>query len=1006
MMRRIGSFLFSAVLLALLPIAAEAQQSGTVTGRVTDRDTRAPVANATVAIVGTTQNARTNAEGQYRIGGVSAGPRTVRLTRLGYAAESRPIIVREGQEVVVDFQPIAAISRLDEVVVTATGETQRKRESGNVTSTVTVTPEKLASITTIQQLLTANAPGVYVNSPGGTTGSASRIRIRGANSVSLSNEPLLLIDGIRGNSDIAGTGTVGVGGQQSSRLNDINPNDIESIEIVKGPAASALYGTAAANGVIQIRTKRGRAGRTTWTVHSEGGSQSDVTAYPANYAQVGTTTAGNRTIGCTLDSQTRNACTPNPDSLVKWNPLEQASPFITGYRTSTGFSANGGNEGVRYFLSADVDRDQGVYEPNQFRRVSLRTNLTSQLTRNVSTQMFANYASSRLEFPQNDNNILGIVSSGLLGSAFDDPVARGYVSGQTPKEIFAIDVRENVERFIGSNQTTWQALPWLNATFQAGVDFLDRRNKETIPANKVFFNSGTVDGSRRSNAAQLWTYSANGSLTATRDLRSDLRSTTTAGIQFAREAVQGTRAFGAKPLAGTGSLSGTAVRFAVAETNTDNRLVGGLVQQQVAWRDRLFATLAARTDNNSAFGSNFGWIVYPAASLSWVISEEPFFPSRAIVSSLRLRTAYGQSGQRPTFRDAITYFDVQTVTTAAGDFPGIQVGGQGNADLKPERSGELEMGFELGVLNDRFTLDFTSYNKRTKDLLIARPLPPSLGLAQTQFDNLGESSNRGIEVQLNGRIFEIQHARLDLGLSAATNRNRLEKIGKLPNGDPIPPIIFGIQRHVQGYPLGGYWDEQYTYEDKNKDGIISRLNCPGQTALRGGPDCEILMQPLAYLGNTLPTREMTGSPRLTLFNNVEVGALIDYRGGFKQFNNTGRFRCNFGNCQEAYDKTKSLALQARNLAHLMASDAGYIEDSHYTKLREVTVSLLAPQAWATKARANEMRLTLAGRNLKTWTKYTGFDPEVNSTPTANFGTQDFLTQPPLRVYSARLTLTF
>jgi TonB-linked SusC/RagA family outer membrane protein len=1007
MIRRAKSLLTALMVLTLVPLGGYAQETtGTITGRVNGAAGQ-PLSDTRIQIVGTTRGTMTGADGTYRLQAVPTGTHQVRALRLGYASQVQTVTVAANGTAEANFTMSESATTLDEVVVTATGETQRRRESGNVVSSVDVTPERLANTTTLAQLLTAKAPGVYVNSSGGTTGSASRIRIRGANSLSLSNEPLLIIDGARVNNEISGTGNLGVGGQVSSRLNDINPDDVESLEVIKGPAAAALYGTAAANGVIQIRTKRGRAGRTRWTVYSEAGSQEDKTTYPANFAQVGTTTAATpaRTTGCTLDNQSRRTCVANPDSLVSFNPLEDASPFITGYRSSVGANAAGGSDVAMYYVSADVDRDQGVYQPNLFSRVNLRANITGQLSSKVSTQVYTTYASSRLEFPQNDNNILGVVSSGLLGSAFDGP-ARGYLAGQTPSEIFAIDTRENVERFIGSNLTTWQALPWLSATFQAGVDFLDKRNKGTTPPNVVFFNASSVEGSRNSNTAQIWNYTANGSTTATRDLRSDIRSTTTAGVQFTREVVQGTRASGAKLIAGTGSLEGTSARFAVGETNTDNRTLGALVQQQVAWRDRLFATLAVRTDNNSAFGSNFGWIMYPAASLSWVASDEDFFPETELVSSLRLRTAYGKSGQRPSFRDAITFFSTQTVTTPAGDIPGIQVGGTGNADLKPEVSREFELGFELGLLNDRVNVDFTAYNKRTEDLLIARTLPPSLGLTTSQFDNLGESSNQGLELQLNGRVFERENARFDLGIVAASNRNRLENIGTLPNGDPIPPIVFGIQRHTEGFPLGGYWDEKYTFEDKDGDGIISRLNCPGQTSLPGGPECEILMSTLQYIGNPLPTRELSVIPRLTLFKNVEVSALIDRKSGFFQFNNTARFRCNFLNCQEAYDKSTSLDVQARNLAHLMASDAGYVEESDYTKLREVTVSFLAPRNWAAKARAAEMRLTFAGRNLATWTNYSGFDPEVNSTPTSLFSTSDFLTQPPLRIYSARMTLSF
>jgi TonB-linked SusC/RagA family outer membrane protein len=1010
------------------PLAAQQQpaQSGTIVGRVTDRTTGQPIPEANVTVVGSTRGGRTSEQGRYRIAGVPAGTHQVRVTRLGYTAETRPAIVAAGQELTVDFQAGQTAVQIDEVVVTATGETQRRRETGNAVSVVQPTPERLATTTNIAQVLAASAPGVYVNSPGGTVGSANRIRIRGANSISLSNEPLLIIDGVRVSNQIVGSGTqgtVGVGGQQSSRLNDINPDDIESIEILKGPAAGALYGTAAASGVIQIRTKRGRPGRTQWTTYAEGGSQEDVTTYPSNWAQVGRTTAGNRTIGCTLDAQTRGLCTPVADSLVSYSPLATYSPFITGYRSSFGLNVAGGGDVASYYVSGDYDNDQGIFRPNRFRRASLRGNITSQLRDNLNLQASTNYISSRLTFPQNDNNVLGVYGGGLLGSAFDLPGSHGFLAGQSPTEIFAIDTRENVERFVGSATSNWQINKWLSMVGTTGVDFFDRRNRETIPPNRVFFGS-LPEGQRTANAAQIWNYTANVSATGAVAIRPELRSQTTLGVQFTQEQIQSSRAFGAKLLAGTGSLQGTAARFAVGETNTDNRTLGALLSEQLAWRDRLFLTLAGRTDKNSAFGQNFGWSFYPAASLSYVISEEPFFPKINALSSLRLRSSYGVSGQRPNFRDAITFFETQTVTVNATDVPGIQIaanatrGGTGNPDLRPELSREWEVGFESGFFGARVGLDVTYYNKRTTDALVERPLPPSLGLTIAQWDNLGITTNQGFEAQLNAQllnrpIWTIDPVRFDLTVSASTNKNRLIDLGQLPNGDPIPPIVFGNQRHVNDHPLGGYWDEGYTYEDKNNDGIISRVNCPGQTQVAGGPACEITLTTnedgtprLVYLGNPLPTREFSISPRLTLWNWLELSALVDHKGGFKQFNNTERFRCNFGNCRASYDPNASLFEQARNLAHLLQSDAGYVEDATFTKLREVAVSLTAPRRWATQARVETLRLTLAARNVKTWTNYTGFDPEVNSTPATLFSQSDFLTAPPLRIFSARLTAQF
>jgi hypothetical protein len=573
--------------------------------------------------------------------------------------------------------------------------------------------------------------------------------------------------------------------------------------------------------------------------------------------------------------------------------------------------------------------------------------------------------------------------------------------------VFSLDVREDVERFLGSIGANWQAMPWLSVVGTTGVDYFSRRNKQTVPPNKVFFGS-LPEGQRQSNSTGVWNYTANGSATANFSLTPEVRSTTTLGVQFTQETIQGNRAFGAKLLAGTGSLQGTAARFGVGEANTDNKTLGGLLQQQVGWRDRLFATAALRTDNNSAFGENFGWITYPAFSLSYVISEESFFPQTAALSSLRLRAAYGQSGQRPNFRDAITFYNTQTITAGGTDFAGVTVGGTGNPDLRPELSREYELGFESALFGDRIGLEFTYYDKKTTDLLVQRPLPPSLGLTQVQFANLGTSTNKGFEGRINARVFEINDARFEITAIGSTNKNRLVTLGNLPSGDPIPPIVFGPQRHVSGYALGSYWDEGYTFNDLNGDGVISRVNCPGQPTVAGGPACEFTRTAdLVYLGNPIPTREFSISPRFSFRDWLEVSALFDHKGGFKQFNNSARFRCNFGNCQAAYDRTMPLWEQARNLGQgFFQTDAGYVEDATFTKLREVAITLTAPRDLAARFRAEGVRLTIAGRNLATWTDYTGFDPEVNSQPQNLFSNSDFFSIPPLRVFSTRLTVQF
>jgi len=984
---------------------ARAQDAGIITGRVIDANSNAPVPSAQIQVVGTTRGGVTGDDGRFRIAAVRAGQYQVRALRLGYQASAQTVQVTAGGTAEADFSLAPAAISLEQVVTTATGEQERKREIGSAVSILQPRPEQIASAQNASQLLAGKVPGVDVQQAGGTVGGGSRIRIRGASSISLTNEPLVVVDGIRfnnsiGNSGTTGSTTIGVGGQVPSRFNDINPEDIETIEVLKGPAAAAQYGTAAANGVLQITTKHGRSGKPRWTTFVEGGSIRDVTVYPANFAQVGTTTAGRRTTNCSLNNQTRGLCTPNPDSLVSFSPLAAYSPFINGQRGAYGASVSGGSDQITYYIGGNFDRQQGVFEVSQDQRASGRANLSVQMRDNWNVQLGTSYLAAHTRFPQNDNNILGIVSSGLLGSAFDDnppgPTcvgAHGYLSGQCPQAIYAFNTRQDVQRFENTVNTSYQPLSWLTATGVAGLDYLNRYDNEVVPPQKVFFGS-LPDGQKQSNPYQIYNYSATGTLSAVFTPFAGLKSTTKVSGLFNKELIRGTQAFGAKLVSGTTSLSGTTARFAVSETNTDNKTASRLIREDLAFRDRVFLSGAIRNDKNSAFGQNFGSINYPSVTLSWVVNEESFFPKTNFFNSLRLRAASGRSGQKPNFRDAITYFNAQTVTLSGTDVAGIVVGGTGNLNLRPERSRETELGFDAGFFGERIGLEVTHYNKRTDDLLIAIPLPPSLGLTTTQFKNLGTVSNKGLEYLINAKVLDIDRVAFDLTFAGSTNDNLLLSLGKLPSGVNVPPIIVNTQQqHRDSLPLGSYFQRGITFNDANGDGIIARSEIT-------------LTDTAVYLGNPLPKVQYSISPTLTLMKIFRISALFDHKGNYKLFNNTRRFRCSFGNCREAFDKNTPLADQAASIGISLGTDAGYIEDATFTKLRELAFSVKAPDSWSSAFGGRNMELTVAGRNLHTWTKYTGFDPEINSSPGANFSTSDFLTLPPTRSWTVRLNVSF
>jgi len=303
----------------------------------------------------------------------------------------------------------------------------------------------------------------------------------------------------------------------------------------------------------------------------------------------------------------------------------------------------------------------------------------------------------------------------------------------------------------------------------------------------------------------------------------------------------------------------------------------------------------------------------------------------------------------------------------------------------------MEFGFDAGVWNDRLNVQLTYYNKTTHDLLVQRPLAVSIGGSDTRFENIGEMSNRGWEGQLQGTFVKTDPVTFELMVGGSYNDNKLVKLG-----EGIAPIQFNSarQQHRSGYPAGGWWQRPYTYDDANKDGMIARAEVR-------------LADTAVYLGNPLPKTELQFQPALTLFKNVRVQALLSRRAGYKTLNNTDRFRCAFAqNCLAINDPSSPIADQAAAIAALLTTDAGYIQDASFTRLREVSVTFNAPKQWATMARSNALSLTLAGRNLATWTNYKGLDPEVTSTPNQNFSTSDFLTLPPVRYFTARVNLAF
>ncbi len=765
-------------LAALVCVPRVSAQQGAVAGRVSDKATSQPLAGAQVSIVGTTLRTLTAQDGRYRIGNVTPGTVSVRVLFIGYSALVQTATVAAGGTAELNFAVAQSAVGLDAVTVTATGD-QAVREQGSMAHTLDVAATTKAALpTNLSDALNSRVPGVVVQSSGGTTGSGTRIRIRGSNSVSLSNDPVLVVDGIRVENG-SSSSSVGVGGQVPSRLNDISPQDLEAVQVASGPSSSVLFGTAGANGVIQMRTRRGQPGPTRWTVSSEGGFVNDVGSYPANFT--GLTVAN---AACRLTQFAEGTCAI--DHVRTFNPIEFYSPFRTGHVQQYGISASGGTEQTTFYVSGHFNDEQGVYPVNENRQVNLLANLFDHVRSNLDFQITALYNSGKLRLPQNDNNVFGVLSSGFLGSS-DSSVNHGY-GFLTPAQSFSIHTFQNIDHFTGSMQMNYRPLDWLEAHAVAGTDFTNRYDENTqvpgaIPAT---FNLSASQGSRAANPFQIYNWTANTWVTASFALTPDLNSTTNAGVQYFHLRFHGVLASVQQLTAGTNSLAGGVIPSA-NETTSEIVTLGKLVEERVGFKNRVFVTGALRSDLNSAFGKKFGNIVYPKASGSWVLSEEPFFPAPSWLGSFRVRAAYGTSGLNPGATDALQFFNSTPVVINNADVPGITIGNLGNAALKPERTNEAELGFDVDLRPLSTHLGFTYYTKTSHDALIAVVLPPSCGCGNSIFRNLGSVSNKGVEIQATATLVQSRKLSIDVNVSAWGNRSRVETLGQ-----GIAPIIFGL----------------------------------------------------------------------------------------------------------------------------------------------------------------------------------------------------------------------
>ncbi len=868
--RRVARGLALAALLVGLSALGVQAQTGRVTGRVTDGTSGAPLAQVQVYLPGTGLGTLSRQDGRFLILNVPAGSYTVTAERVGQKTATQAITVGADQTVEVDLTMETQALGLDEIVVTGTAGAARRREVGNSVTSLDIAqvPEQTPDVT---DLLQGSAPGIELTGGGGQLGQGKQIRLRGNSSVSMTNQPIIYVDGVRmmdgvfPRVDTPGM-TQGRGARITvSPLDQINPNDIERIEVIKGSAATTLYGTEASAGVIQIFTKRGSQGAPVWTAETSQGTGWAVKygVNGVNYMHMepflrspwwgsGYDPGANTIANCPTNTSPDYQGTAFDESTenARWKGVNSSPggkctyPGKQWYQTYN-MSVRGGGQALQYFISGGFQDDTGMEPLDKQKRYNFQGNFTMSPISDLQIQWTTSYANTWLQSTPSGNNLSGIELQVMRQE-------RNYMGGPDPRTIaqaLDYDFQTWVERFTSGLTLNYNPVADLTNRFTLGYDYSQQEGRNLMPIG--FWE--LPQGSLTDNVFQKRTLTFDYVGTYSFGLPAGLRSNFSWGGQAIgsdeRQVIGSGQNF---PGAVEPTLSSAAVR--ISEENRQKVWNAGFFLQNVFdIADRYFITAGLRVDGNSAFGSGFGLQTYPKVSGSWVVSDEGFWPES--MGSLKLRAAYGQSGRAPGAFDAVRTWDPQGFIGRPAFLPK----NQGNPDLGPEVTSELEAGFDGSWLGDRLTATFSWYHQVTKDALMNVSPIPSLGFNASsnngQLENVGKLQNNGLELQVNGSLIDQAVWGLDLGLGISTSHTKVLSLG---GNQPFNALSGRI---IEGESVPAAYGYRVANPNEIADPVLENN---GQQVV---------------IGSIFPTTFFTPSITVRTPGNVTLSARGEYRGG-------------------------------------------------------------------------------------------------------------------------------
>ena len=1032
---RYFGFVLAVGLLSAARLGAQGTM-GAITGRVVDSASNQPIAAVTVRIEGTARGTVTRDDGTYMLGNVSVGPARVRAARIGYAPQVQEVTVTAGAPVTANFTLTTAGVILEQVVTTGYGTQRREAITGSV-ATVSGDDANVGVVTNANDMIQGRVAGVELTPNNGEPGAGAQIRIRGGTSISASNEPLYVIDGVPiNNAPTESRGIMGgdVGGfspsLQRSPLNLLNPSDIESITILKDASATAIYGSRAANGVILIQTKKGAAG---------GGSTMEYDGYvamatPSNYLEL---LNGNEYRGF-LQSQL--AATPAADTAGRrqWNEriARQGTANTDWEREVTrdavthnhNLSFSGGREDTRYRASLNYMDQEGIVIANGLKRIQGRLNASHNAFADrlrIGLNLTASHLINDYLPFENTGGFEGAVFTNV--SIFNPTRPVTTTDPATGKTIYyeagtgAQSVRNPValaEQIIDEGKTTralgnvvaeLDLFPGLTGQVNAGAD-----RSESI--RQTYFPSENPIGAQFQGLAQQvdrnLTSKTLQTLLTYRNQLFDVHAVDIVGGYEFNEYT--TEEFGAQgrgyitDLFSFNNLGGGQTLVRPMSWREDSRLVSFFGRANYSYDETYYITGVLRRDGASQFGAGNKWATFPAVSASWRLTRGDFLP--ASVSELRLRAGWGKQGNaavRP-YQSLLLLAPGPRAAFGNTAITAITQSQNPNPDLKWEETEQINFAIDYGFLNNRFAGTVEYYVKNTEDLLLEVDVPQPANVG-TRLENIGRLRNKGLEISLDALAMARQNFTWQAGLVFAAEQNEVVDLAARSSG-----IITGgvsgqgqsntfSQRILEGQPLGTFYGPVYLGVDAQgkqlfKCGTASTSCVSGQTTSPSADDYEVL-------GDANPDFTVGFTSRMN-WRRFDASFLIRGEFGQEVFNNGALVYSTKGNALQDKNFLKAALSDPIGIAEPAIYSSRWIEDGSFVRLQNITLgyTLDIPAFFGGSPRP--VRVYVSGDNLFLLTDYTGYDPEVHTDAGIASRGIEYVTYPRARTFTAGFRVQF